>query len=334
MSTPALAFFNNKGGVWKTTLTYHVASMLSRLDRPVLAVDLDPQANLTAAFLEVEELEKLWEPRADEEVGRTIFQCVEPLTQVGDIREPRLHRIDDYLHLLPGDLALSGFEDLLSAAWPNCLGNQNLYRPFRVITSLWQVMQQGARQCEADLVIVDVGPGLGAINRSALIAADFVVVPVGADLFSQQGLRNLGPTLRRWRADWAKRRDNWGEPVFDLPAGNMNPIGYLVQQHGVRLSRPIQANDRWVKRTPEEYARSVLGTGQTPQSLTLETDGNRIATVKHFRSLIPLGREARKPIFDLTVADGAMGSHAAAATEAFHDFREITQEILRRIGAG
>ena len=114
----------------------------------------------------------------------------------------------------------------------------------------------------------------------------------------------------------------------------MNPIGYLVQQHGVRLSRPIQANDRWVKRTPAEYARSVLGTGQTPQSLTLETDGNRIATVKHFRSLIPLGREARKPIFDLTVADGAMGSHAAAATEAFHDFREITQEILRRIGAG
>ncbi len=248
MSIPVLTFFNIKRGVWKTALIYHVASMLSKLDRPVLAADLDPQANLTAAFLQEGELEKLWEPSPDDTIGKTIFQCIEPLNDAGDIREPCLHRIDDYLHLLPGDLALSGFEDLLSAEWPNCLGSQNLYRPFRVITSLWQVLQQGARQCDADLIFVDVGPSLGAINRSALIAADFVVVPLGADLFSQQGLRNLGPALRRWRADWARRRDSWGEPAFDLPAGNMHPIGYLVQQHGVRLSRPIQANDRWVKR--------------------------------------------------------------------------------------
>ena len=47
------------------------------------------------------------------------------------------------------------------------------------------------------MVLVDVGPSLGAINRSALIATDFVVVPLAADLFSRQGLRNLGPTLRR-----------------------------------------------------------------------------------------------------------------------------------------
>lgn len=85
--------------------------------------------------------------------------------------------------MLPGDLALSGFEDLLSTEWPNCLGNQNLYRAFRVLTAFWQVMQLGARQCGADVVLVDVGPSLGAINRSALIATDFLVVPLGADLF-------------------------------------------------------------------------------------------------------------------------------------------------------
>ncbi|WP_419166526.1 ParA family protein [Candidatus Palauibacter sp.] len=153
---------------------------------------------------------------------------------------------------------MSGFEDLLSAQWPNCLDNNNLYRAFRVVTAFWLVIQRGARQCEADIILVDVGPSLGAINRSALIATDFVVVPLGADLFSRQGLRNLGPTLRRWRSEWGKRRQNRDSPEFDLPHGKMEPIGYVIQQHGVRLSRPVKAYDRWARRMPGEYARSVL----------------------------------------------------------------------------
>ena len=71
-----------------------------------------------------------------------------------------------------------------------------------------------------------------------------------------------------------------------------------------------------------------------PASLALEADGNRIATVKHFRNLVLLGQEARKPIFELLPGDGAMGSHAVAVGDAFNDFMEITQEILRRMGAG
>ena len=220
MSVPVLTFFNNKGGVGKTSLVYHLAWMFVELDRSVLVVDLDPQANLTAAFLDEEQLVELWDAPPDDAAG-TIYQCVRPLTQVGDIRspqligigeqplEPRLFDLVPSLSLLPGDLALSSFEDILSSEWPNCLESENLYRAFRVITAFWQVIQSAAHRSEADIVLVDVGPSLGAINRSALIATDFVVVPLAADLFSRQGLRNLGPTLRRWRNDWEKRLDNW-----------------------------------------------------------------------------------------------------------------------------
>ena len=332
MSTaPVLTFFNNKGGVGKTSLVYHVSWMLSELGRSVLVVDLDPQANLTAAFLSERRLERLWdEPGGDR--GNTIYQCVERLAGVGDIREPRLLRVTDELYFLAGDLALSGFEDLLSAEWPNCLGSQNLYRPFRVITSFWQVIQSGARRCRAEFVLVDVGPSLGAVNRSALIATDYVVVPLAADLFSRQGLRNLGPTLRRWRSDWKKRRDNWEAPEFALPEGYMHPIGYLIQQHGVRLSRPVEAYDRWVRRMPAEYSASVLDI-PPPRSAPSDPreDANAIATVKHYRSLVPLAQDAGKPIFALAPADGAIGSHAASARDAFHDFKELTEEIVRRV---
>ena len=173
--TPVLTFFNNKGGVGKTSLIYHAAWMLSELDQTVLVVDLDPQANLTAAFLDEDTLAELWNDQASSS-ARTIHRCVAPLTQVGDIRDPELQRPSDRLYLLPGDLALSGFEDLLSAEWPNCLGSTNQYRAFRVITAFWQVVQRGAGQSGADIVLVDVGPSLGAINRSALVATDFVAV--------------------------------------------------------------------------------------------------------------------------------------------------------------
>ena len=331
MTATTLTFFNNKGGVGKTSLVYHVAWMLSELDHTVLVADLDPQANLTAAFLDERELVALWEGSPDSPT--TIHRCVEPLTKVGDIRAPSLRRVSEHLHLLPGDLALSDFEDLLSTEWPNCLGSAP-YRAFRSITSFWQVIRQGIERCGADIVLVDVGPSLGAINRSALIAADFVVVPLGADLFSLQGLRNLGPALRRWRGDWTMRREHWSSPEFELPVGDMRPIGYLMQQHGVRLSRPVRAYDRWFKRMPAEYARSVLDRSTGADDLTPENDPNLVATIKHFRSLIALAREARKPIFSLTPADGAMGAHAVAANAAHADFRQLAEELLRRMGAG
>lgn len=342
MSVPVLTFFNNKGGVGKTSLVYHLSWMLAELGSSVLVVDLDPQANLTAGFLTEEELEHLWD-RPPQDAAGTIFQCVQPLTQVSDLRtpdlvkilpeeplQPSLFPISPELSLLPGDLALSGFEDDLSAEWPNCLRSENLYRPFRVVTAFWQVIQMGAEHCEADLILVDVGPSLGAINRSALIATDFVVVPLAADLFSRQGLRNLGPTLTRWRAEWKKRLENWEAPSFSLPQGEMRPLGYLIQQPSIRLKRPVQAYERWVERMPAEYAKSVLNDISTPRP-SWPDDPNRIATVKHYRSLIPLSHDALKPIFHLAAADGARGSHAAAARDAGDDFKKLAEDILFRI---
>lgn len=332
MSTPVVTFFNNKGGVGKTSLVYHMAWMLSESDHRVLVADLDPQANLTAAFLDEEELASLWD-RDDSGRADTIYRCVAPLTEVGDLSlQPELQRIHGALSLLPGDLALSGFEEVLSAEWPNCLGAQNLYRAFRVATAFWQVLQAGATRCGADIVLVDVGPSLGAMNRAALIATDALVIPLGADLFSLQGLRNLGPTLRHWREDWAKRLRNWAQPKFALPRGDMQPLGYVVQQHGVRLSRPVAAYDRWVRRIPAAYAESILGRPHLGADEPRQ-DPNCLATLKHYRSLVALAQDARKPIFKLTPADGALGSHAVAARDARVDFETLAGEILRRLDA-
>lgn len=330
MTIPVVTFFNNKGGVGKTSLIYHMSWMMSELGHRVLACDLDPQANLTAAFLDEERLESLWD--SDDE-DNTVFRCLEPLLKVGDVRSPELTSVTESLYLLPGDIGLSGFEDALAAQWPDALGSTELFRPFRVLTAFWTIMQDGAAQVDADIILADVGPNLGAINRSALISTDHVVVPLAADMFSLQGLRNLGPALSRWRDDWKKRREHYAQPDFPLPYGRMAPAGYVVQQHGVRLSRPVKAYDKWIKRIPRAYAEHLLDDRQGPWPETPAEDPNCLATMKHFRSLVPMAQEVRKPIFHLTAADGAIGGHASNVADARHDFRALAEAIIKRTSA-
>ena len=336
MKTPIVTFFNNKGGVGKTSLIYHLAWMFASLGKRVVVADFDPQANLTAALLDEEQIESLWDKPS---IGTTIFQCIKPLTSVGDIAEPKLQKITTNLYLIPGDVALSSYEDILATEWPTSLRDSNLYRPMRILSSFWQVIQKAVSQIEADIVFVDIGPNLGAINRSVLLATDYVIIPLGADLFSLQGLKNLGPALRSWKNLWQKRLDNWESNVeassyldFSLPVGRMQPIGYLSQQHSVRLDRPVQAYDKWINRTPSIYREFVLGEQSEIQTMLPNQDSHCLGTIKHYRSLMPMAQEHRKPIFNLTPADGAIGSHANAVQDAKKDFQRLAVIVAEKIG--
>jgi chromosome partitioning protein len=321
MSTPVIAFFNNKGGVGKTSMVYHIAWMFADRGLRVIAVDLDPQGNLTAAFLDEDRLERLV-PLNDH--AATIFGALQPLKRgTGDVADSHLEIIADRLGLILGDMALSTFEDQLSEVWPKCMDRDE--RSFRVTSAFWRIMQQAADAHRADAILIDLGPNLGAINRAALIASDFVVIPLGPDLFSLQGLQNLGPALRRWRQEWAERLTR--NPVADLklPLGQIKPLGYMVLRHSIRLDRPVKAFDRWIARIPSTYVESVLDL--PPTSATVDTDPNCIAKLKDYRSLMPLAQEARKPMFFLKPADGALGAHTYAVADAYSDFKTVAQKI-------
>lgn len=321
-----IAFFNNKGGVGKTSLVYHLAWMYADLGLSVVAADLDPQANLTNMFLDDDRLEELW-PEGPH--PHTLFGAIQPLLDgTGDIAEPYTAEIADGVNLLVGDLALSSSEDELNSQWPDCLDRKA--RAFRVISAFWRIVEQAARVCEAELVLMDVGPNLGAINRAAMIAAEHIVIPLAPDLYSLQGLRNLGPTLRRWRNEWQDRRGRNPVDGLSIPAGTMAPAGYVVLQHAVRLDRPVKAYDRWMARIPAVYREAVLDENGDAAPLAVTADPQCLAALKHYRSLMPLAQEARKPMFFLKPADGAIGGHAQAVSDCYRDFRVLARNIAGR----
>lgn len=86
-----------------------------------------------------------------------------------------------------------------------------------------------------------------------------------------------------------------------------------------------------MERIPAEYRRSVLQTGESGTNQVLE-DTNCLALLKHYRSLVPLAMEARKPMFFLRPADGAIGSHVDAVKDCYKDFEGLARRILERCG--
>lgn len=322
-----IAFFNNKGGVGKTSLLYHIAWMLSELDVSTIVVDADPQANLTSMYLSPDEIERIWDTRGAD----TVYGAMKPLVDgVGDLCVPDPVRITDHLHVVPGDLALSEIEDELSAQWPRCL--QREARAFRVMSGFDRIARGAGARVGAEVGLIDVGPNLGAINRSALVAADFVVIPLSADLFSIRGLQNVGPKLRLWRDDWKERLEKAPAGLgFDLPRGAMAPIGYVVSRFSIFASGPVKAYQQWLDRAPSTYRRSVEQS-DLPPGVTFENDDRRLARLKDYRSLMPMAQEARKPMFLLKPADGAIGGHQAGVRECYADFRTLTRAVLARVG--
>lgn len=320
-----LALFNNKGGVGKTSLAHHLGFMFAELGHRVVFADLDPQANLSSLCLDEDRLEQLWKlkPRP------TIYGAIEKLRRgLGDVERVAAEAVTGSIVLVPGDLQLSEVEDDLSQQWPRCLDRDE--RAFRVTTSLYRVVADVGERHGADIAVLDVGPDFGAINRAALIAADYVLVPVAPDLFSMQGLENVGPRLVKWRGEWRDRLDRAPELDFSLPAGMMTSLGYVVARHSVLSGGAVKAFQRWIDRMPEVYRSSF---GQPPATgLDIASDEYCLGQLKDFRSLMPMAQEARKPMFLLKPANGAIGGHQSAVRQAYADFRALAERIATAMG--
>lgn len=328
----SLVLFNNKGGVGKTTLTFNVAHMMARNGLRVVVMDCDPQCNVSAIFLAEEALFDLWNADANE--NRTVADCIDLVRRgKGDVQSPKLTEVADNLWLLPGHLDLSRFEQTLAEEWPK-KADANNERSLDVTTALDVLSNFAAAAARADLVMIDVGPSLGALNRSALLACDAVILPLAPDLFSLQGMRNVGPSLREWRTDWTNVRkySMKDRPQRSLPPHEFLPIGYIVQQHLARVDRPVTGYARWASQIPAVYHEIVLGETSDNAELKIEDDVHCIASIKHFASLVPIAQNVRKPIFDLRQADGIGGGQIQSVAAARTDFKKLAQEIAKRVG--
>jgi chromosome partitioning protein len=328
----SIVLFNNKGGVGKTTLTFNLAHMAARQGHRVAVLDYDPQCNLSSIFLAEDELTELWQGDGG---GRTVASCIEPVRRgKGGVVEPEVLTVADQLWLLPGHLQLSLFEQTLAQEWPQTMSSAN-HRALDVTTALDVLANMVGEQVKADLVFVDVGPSLGALNRAALLACDAVVLPLAPDLFSLQGMRNVGPMLRTWRDDWhvVRERHMAGRDQATLPVHEFMPVGYVVQQHLARKDQAVKGYAKWAEAIPETFRKEVLGEAVT-SSVSVDADPWCLASIRHFASLVPIAQQARKPMFDLRQSDGIGGGQIQAVARCRGEFESLVTKLVDRVVGG
>ncbi len=329
-----ISIFNNKGGVGKTTYMYHVAHLLAERGRKVLMVDCDSQCNLTAYSLQDAAIRRAWSTD-----GNSIFRNVEPVFQtIGDIRNRAPSRVVNArgdLFIMPGDLRLSDFEDRLGDTWNSARGGSE--SDVRAQSAIHRSILQAADKSEAELVLIDLGPNLGALNRAVLASSDYFITPVAPDLFSIQGTENLGNKLVSWRRDWDQVNDRSSHLDFPIPRGRPTYLGYVIQQHNIRSNATGMTagwaiyGDELIPAITSNIVRKLAGLDQV---IEWDDADYKLGQIPNLHSLVPYSMAAKKPIFYCTGSDGLKGNHITKAKNSSSHFDDIVATLEQVIEPG
>lgn len=321
-----IAIFNNKGGVGKTTYLYHIANILADEGICTLMVDCDSQCNLTAYCLPDEEIQKCWE-----DVGISIFKAVQPVVEGnGDIQDIAPYQMRDNLFLIPGDIDLSIYEDRLGETWASASVQP---AAIRVQIAAYRYIMLAAKRCGAQIILTDLGPNLGALNRAILGGCDYFITPLSPDLFSIKGTQNLGNKFSVWHDEWANNLKRWQKedsriPRTELPHGKPVFLGYVTQQHNIRntnsgMTRGWEIFGEQIKSAVTNNVVNQL----KPFDQVVTKEDYLLGQIPNLHSLVPYSLNAHKPVYKCTSQDGLKGAHISKARESKELYTGIIEAI-------
>ncbi|MCL2778687.1 MAG: ParA family protein [Polyangiaceae bacterium] len=324
----------------KTTLACNVASCLALEHKlNVLLVDADPQCNATQLVLPEELTEQIYHTGGSG--VDSLNEVLKPLL-AGDASPnvgftPAAADTNRFgVSVLPGHPQIALLEDQLSQGWTNLIGG-NLGGA-RV--SNWNTHLLCNIQPKYDLIVYDVGPSLGALNRSVLLGVDFFVAPMGCDIFSLIGIANIAEWLTRWHQQYetglAQCEQNHGKELWQYAikksASEMSRfVGYTVQQYITKTirnkKRPTSAYEQILEEIPaniQEHLTGMVGGSLRQENL-------RLGDVPHMYSLVPLAQSARAPIHQLVSGDGLNGGQFSQQDDYKEFITALSTSLLRNL---
>jgi cellulose biosynthesis protein BcsQ len=310
------------------------ASLQILQNKKIIVVDADPQANATTYSIPEDKTIELY---SRINTNGTLNDVFKELRRTGYYfnKELPIIKSDRFMFdLIPGDPSISLFEDFLSKDWFDSINGEA--RALRT-TLLFHDLNFKLEKLGYDFALYDVGPSLGAINRSVLIAADYYILPMASDIFSLKAIDNIKASLKNWGDNFKKGltayEQNEVEP-FKINDENvdfkLDFIGYITQQYltktkdGKKIA--VNAFEKIIKQIPKAIVSNL-----SPINSKLESKEYRLGEIPNLHSLVPLSQTANAPIFKLTADDGVVGAHFSKVKEYGQVIEAITSRILTNI---
>jgi cellulose biosynthesis protein BcsQ len=306
-----IALFNHKGGVSKTTTTFNLGWMLASKGKRVILVDTDPQCNLTGMALgqgtenDEERIEAIYNTHSNIRTG---------LAPAFESQPRAIEAVDcipiegqDGLFLLPGHVGFAEYEVTLGIAQELSGSIQALKNLPGSITDL---LEKTAIKFDADYILIDMSPSLGAINQNLLMTSNFFIVPTTADFFSVMAIDSLAKVLPKWYA-WAKQASSLPilkEASYPFPNIELRFLGTIVQNYRIIRGKETAAFETWIQRIEQDVISKLIPALQRnkmmlPQQIYGENGILECCTltkIPNFNSLIALSQEHQTPVYGLT----------------------------------
>lgn len=299
-----LVLFNHKGGVSKTTTVYNLGWMLASKFN-VLLVDADPQCNLTSLLLR-DDFEKYYLDTATK--LDNIKDGVSPAfsgkpVPISAINCPSPARAPN-LFLLPGHANLSEYDAALTFAQNS---NNAITTLQNLPGALNELIRLSEERYKIDYTLIDLNPGLSAINQNLFLNSDVFAIPTNPDPFSIMAIDTLRSILPRWAAWKSTAIDAFSESAYPLRLGIPKFGGAFIQRFNIRngkAAKPYRDNIAEIKeRITNELFPSLSKAGMTfSESIypeALRENGYSLAEIPDFGGLLPKANGVGVPVFDL-----------------------------------
>lgn len=338
-----IALFNRIGGVDSTTTTFHLGWMLAEKGKKVILADTDPQCNLTGMVLgegteEGEErIEKIYHTKSNIKTG---------LAPAFESQPKAIEAIDcipiegrDGLFLLPGNVGFAEYEVTLGLAQQLSGSIQTLKNLPGAINYLFE---RTAEKLDADYILIDMSPSLGAINQNLLMISDFFIVPTTADFFSLMAIDSLSKVLPKWYR-WAKSAS--ALPIlrdadYPFPDVTLRFLGTIIQNYRIENSQEKRAFEKRIQKIEETVSCKLVPILQT-NNMTLPKESYKygeiqdtftLAKISDFNSLIALSQEYRTSVWAL-IADhlSLSGNTLTHNQDKQKEFREIFSNLADKV---
>ncbi|MDH6268413.1 chromosome partitioning protein [Rhizobium sp. SG_E_25_P2] len=321
--TKVVSLFNHKGGVSKTTTTFHLGWKLASLGKRVLVVDADPQCNLTGLTLGIEDYDSLFAFYHNKQ-NTDIFSSLAPVFALdGDTvssqgeKTPITKTNNPNLFILAGNIRFSEIDTQIATALTS---SSTIPILRRFVSAFNELIRRISKENSIDIVLIDMSPSVSATNHCVLMSSDYFIIPVSPDFYCYQAIDSLSNVFPRWVDEIAKFKDGGQD---SLPVNNPKMLGYISQNYRVYTvdngSEPAdqktmsKAYAEWLDRIKYIVSDRLVPILKSKDMIIDEkifldaADYDKpyhLAGVQNFSGLIPVSQKLSKPIFELNASDG------------------------------